>query len=476
MIDLSFLSNPDVQLYGGLGVTGALLGAAALTRPRFRPRADSYGTARFATRSEIRRAGLFRRQGIVVGYAHGRHLRVARQKHVLLVGPSGLGKSVMIEKTLRTYPESVICLAPKGTLETKTAGIRRHLGPVYRFDPVNGGDHISPWDLIRWGAGEVKDIQRVVSHLTYTEADMRTDAGLFYLSEAQEALWAMIPYLHYSRVAEASMGGLRKFMAVSGQEIRTRLRAMVAFGNPSPHPVVHEWAQQVIDKPMDTLDKIWTAARRWLMPWVDPVLAWNTHDTTIDLQAFQQAETPATLYLNISIEDIQNRLRSFVRLLLDLLSLRLCDRPEHDYRHDVLWVLDDMTELRRLEVVERLKVYLRGYGHQVLGGTQSFAQLWEWYGKYNPVFNNTATWVLFRPNDEQEASVIARKLGEMTVMEPASRVTSSRHGGSRSLGWQAHARDLMTPDELQYDLQADQVLVCMGGIRPMLVSRGPLAA
>jgi type IV secretory pathway TraG/TraD family ATPase VirD4 len=174
------------------------------------------------------------------------------------------------------------------------------------------------------------------------------------------------------------------------------------------------------------------------------------------------------------VEDIQGRLRSFTRMLLDLLSLRLCDRREADYQHDVLWVLDDMTELRYLAMIERLTAYLRGYGHLLLGGTQSFAQLWQWFGRFSGVLNNTAAWVLFRPNHYDEAKVIADNLGSMTVMEPADRVTQSAGGGSRSMGMQSHGRQLMTPDELRYDLGDDEVIVCVGGKRPMRVSRGPL--
>lgn len=462
-------------------VAGVLTAAAGLLAlgarsARARPSPSGRGTARWSTPREIQRSGVWRQDGPIVGYAHRRHLRLPRQKHLLMVGPAGSGKSIMMRKTLETYRGSVICLDLKGTLTEETAAIRAGMGQsVEVFDPVHGGAHLNPCDWIGWGTGtEVADIQRVVEHLTYTEANTRSDAGLYYLSEAQEALWALIPYLHYSRIEEPSLGGLRRFLSVSGTEIRGRIRDMLAFGQPTPHPVMDGWAKQVVAKSLDLLDKIWSAARRWLMAWVDPVLSWHTHETTIDWRTFQQSDTPATLYLRVSVEDLQGRLRAFTRLLLDLLSMRLCDRPEQAYRHDVLWVLDDMAELRYLPMIERLTAYLRGYGHLLLGGTQSFAQLWQWFGRFSGVLNNTAAWVLFRPNHYDEAHVIAQNLGEMTVVEPVIRVTRAMRGGSRSMGTQSHSRLLMTEDELRYDLTEDQVILCVGGHRPMLVSRGPL--
>jgi type IV secretory pathway TraG/TraD family ATPase VirD4 len=435
---------------------------------------DGYGSATFATKEDITAAGLFRREGVIVGHAHGHTLRAPRGKHFLFIGPSGSGKSVLIRKTLATYPESVICLAPKGTLQTDTARIRERYGPVYSFDPVHGGHHLNPFDLMPWGSGqEVSMIQRMVSHLTYTEADTRSDAGLYYLAESQESFWATIPYVHYSGVDEASLGGLRRFYSCSGAEIRTRIKSMLAFGQPSPHSVIHDWAEQMMGKPIDLLDKIWSASRRWLAPWVDPTLAWNMHDTTIDLNAFQQQPRPATLYLNIMVHDLQGRLRSTTRLLLDLISLFLCDRDEHAFRHDVLWVLDDMGELRYLEMVDRLHTYLRGYGHFLLGGVQSFKQLWQWYGRESAIFNNATTWVMFRPMDADEGETIAKHLGMMTVMEPVERMTRTARGGSRSVGLQSHARQLMTSQEIR-SIRDDQLIISVGGHPPILGERGPM--
>jgi type IV secretory pathway TraG/TraD family ATPase VirD4 len=239
------------------------------------------------------------------------------------------------------------------------------------------------------------------------------------------------------------------------------------------HPAVSSWARQMVDKSMDLLEKIWSAARRWLAPWIDPVLAWNTHDTTIDLDAFQQHDTPATLYLNVSVEDLQGRLRPIVRLLLDLLSLRLCDRPEHAYRHDVLWVLDDLPELHYLAFVDRLHAYLRGFGHLLLGGAQAFSQIDHWYGRDSALLNNARAWVAFPPMHHREAAFLSEKMGETTVMEPADRLTRSWGRRSRTSGLQSHRRLLMTPEEVQ-GLGEDQVLLFVRGHPTMLVGRGPL--
>src|SRR5688500_2346758 len=76
-------------LDGGAVVIGLVL-LLSLCRPQGASRA-SHGTARWATPAEVRRAGLYAPQGIVVG-RHGTQVLHSATGHVLLCGPTGSGK------------------------------------------------------------------------------------------------------------------------------------------------------------------------------------------------------------------------------------------------------------------------------------------------------------------------------------------------------------------------------------------------
>jgi type IV secretion system protein VirD4 len=129
-----------------VGSLGLLLGRGRRTTP------ESYGSARWSTRQEIRQAGLFQPKGVVLGRLGRRYLCDDSDRHVLLVGPTRGGKGVgIIIPTLLVWRESVIVLDPKdGENVDISADWRRGLGPVYAFTPMRSPQtRINVLDTIR---------------------------------------------------------------------------------------------------------------------------------------------------------------------------------------------------------------------------------------------------------------------------------------------------------------------------------------
>ena len=54
---------------------------------------NTYGSARFATYKEVKRAGMLGPEGIVLGMLGREYLRHAGEPHVLVVGSPGMGKA-----------------------------------------------------------------------------------------------------------------------------------------------------------------------------------------------------------------------------------------------------------------------------------------------------------------------------------------------------------------------------------------------
>src|SRR6202012_3742083 len=131
---------------------------------RARDRAvETYGSARWATPPEVRRAGLLGQDGVVLGRYGGSYLRHDGPEHVLCFAPTRSGKGVgLVIPNILTWPNSTIDHDIKGENFQLTSGWRARFGSVLLFDPTNPGSAAyNPLLEIRKGDFEVRDAQNI---------------------------------------------------------------------------------------------------------------------------------------------------------------------------------------------------------------------------------------------------------------------------------------------------------------------------
>ena len=155
-------------LWSGAGLSSlALLAPLALfLKPAKR---SLHGDARFASSSEIRKAGLTGKKGIIVGKRGSDYLMFDGPQHVLLSAPtrSGKGVSVVIPNLL-TWPESCVVLDIKRENWDITSAYRRKYGQrCYLFNPgaTDARTHrYNPLGYISEDAGKrIDDIQKIAN-------------------------------------------------------------------------------------------------------------------------------------------------------------------------------------------------------------------------------------------------------------------------------------------------------------------------
>jgi type IV secretion system protein VirD4 len=84
-----------------------------------------FGRAHFAGSFEIKRAGLFNRDGIILGKAYGKLLRLSGFESVLITAPTGSGKTISIAvPNLIEWQGSVVVNDLKGELYRLTSKYR----------------------------------------------------------------------------------------------------------------------------------------------------------------------------------------------------------------------------------------------------------------------------------------------------------------------------------------------------------------
>lgn len=471
------LGVPDVspwlstaQQYWWVGPTGLLaLGGSVLGMQWLRgsqtsryDQAHGYGSAHFASSRELRRAGLYRSTGLYVGRAYGRDLRGPRS-HVVVIGPSECGKTRSVGMAELEWPGSALVFDIKRQHYLLGADICRQRGKqVHCFEPrVRGSARLNPLDAVPFGEEEeIQAIQRVSDHVT--DPGMVTSASqgaLFYRGRTRGILEAAMLYVGNYQ-PPASFAKVRALMR--------DLPAILAAMRVTDHPIISSIAADLLGERLETRRSLWNGAMEYLRVFDDPILAYNTDATTVDLRTLQHGERPQVVYVCMTPDDAQGPLRLVPRLLLDQHIAHASERRDvTQFRWHELINLDDQYLLGYLAAADHTTAFYREHGLWLMSVFQSFSQL-SAYGSYAGLLDNSKTWVVFRPNHTASAKIISEKLGTTTVMD----THEARSPRGRTRTTVLHARDLMTPFEVEH-IPDYHAFVFVSGVAPLLAQQVP---
>lgn len=151
-------------IYGSFAIEAILLVYIAVWRARRNKAGDAYGTARWSTEKELKEAGLFAGEGIVIGQTvDGQLLQHNGPEHALVFAPPRSGKGVgLVIPTLLAWKGSVIVYDIKRENWEITAGFRKKFSHVLRFEPTSVSSvKFNPLLEIRKGDNEYRDAQNI---------------------------------------------------------------------------------------------------------------------------------------------------------------------------------------------------------------------------------------------------------------------------------------------------------------------------
>lgn len=200
-------------------------------------------------------------------------------------------------------------------------------------------------------------------------------------------------------------------------------------------------------------------------------------DTTFKPDELQLNEKPVSLYLCIQTSDTE-RMLPFVRLFLSCLSNRLCDTDAKPYKHNLLFVLDEFTELGYMETVYKKMSYARKFHINYMIICQSLKQLEDekCYGKTktSAILANTFILDVKQVSDLDTAKFISERLGKKTVKfdtkshNTSTKITSVNEGGSASEHYQG--REMMQANEIM-EMPCDEEILIIAGKHPARVKK-----
>jgi len=393
-----------------------LVFAVRTHRPAVRPMgADQWGKLR-----EMKRAGLLKAGGTVVGRYRGRLLTYGGPEHQLVVGASRSGKGVgHVIPTLLTWPGSALVYDIKGELWEATAGFRSKFSHCIRFNPTHPRSaRYNPLLEIRKGANEIRDTQNIVEMLV--NPDGSKEQLDVWDQHASQLLVALILHVNYTEpddrkhlgvVRERLLDWPRTFKDMI--ELPHRLSRVT--GKPEPHPEVARVASDLMRQAPRFAAGVKATALGHLALYADEIVCRNVSVSDCMAGDLVCAENPVTWYLQSPPSDLP-RLRPLMRVLFNQISRALLERLDADNRgrpkrHRLLMELDEFATLGRLDFFTTNLRQMAGYGLKAHIVVQSFNDLVERYGPHQSIIDNCHVISVFACADTLTAERVSKMTG-----------------------------------------------------------------
>ena len=381
---------------------------------------------------------------IVLGAWNGRPLRERTLQPVLVIGPTGSGKTTttVLPTLFAGWRESAVVWDFKGAMAGDSGAARERFGDVIVLDLARpGGPRYNPLMAVRPGPHLVPDCQHAARILTEGEKEGHwRNAAFSYLTGV------FVYLLTAAADSEKSLAGARRHILLGDDGLTLMLAEGV-------HPTARRAAQELWDKsvaadaePSDEDGKKDTPARKGgrggavdkslhyrksvyvtasvlLAEFEDSVLEAQTAASDFSISDLVAGERPVTLYIVARPMDARRLRRVFTLILTQMIDFLTVDRSLADDGRARCWrllvALDEFLQFRMPEAAEWIR-YVREYGIRLLLLAQSLGEVEERYGK--GLTANTRL-IVFRPNSSDEAERISRMVGE-AIEEVPTRSTS----------------------------------------------------
>jgi type IV secretion system protein VirD4 len=442
-------------------------------------RRSLHGNARWATRQEVRSAGLLATHGVILGKLGTDFLMMDEPKFVMLCAPTRSGKGVgTIIPNLLNFADSVIVVDIKGENFEVTSGFRAaHGQQVFRFAPFD---------------------ERFETHccnpLSYVNRDRR-----FVVGDLQGKGYMLYPRRDgtegfFNDQARNLFVGISLYCIESGLPLTIGEVLRRSHGDGRPR----EFWQTVVDERLtadrleelsedclnalrqfvsnsdNTLTSILSTFNAPLGIFANPMVDAATSRDDFDLRDVRRRRM--SIYVVVPpnrLDDAALLVNLFFSIAIDENTRKL---PEQDQTLNVkcLLVLDEFPALGRVDKYVKAIGYIAGYGLRVLTIAQSQAQLQDdrLYGDEGTrtLVANHLVQIFYAPREQKDAQEYSEVLGYAT--EPGISKGTSRGAKSftRSENISEQKRALMLPQELR-EMGAERVIVLSDNCKPIFAEK-----
>jgi type IV secretion system protein VirD4 len=311
----------------------------------------------------------------------GRRLRARDSRHLVVVGSTRSGKGVgVIIPNLLDWRGAALVIDVKGEAHAATAGWRATVGPVFRFAPfrADGRSHrINPLEFVsrdpRFQPAELQKLAAFLLPYPLRESPFWTDTarGLFVGIAAHVLEGKAFD-------GRRTLGTVYDLFSVKGgftEYVADLIEKDVGLSD-----VARRGLQEYLNIRSDkTQGSVVTQVTNALRVLQNPLFrnATAASDVTLD----DLMRKPATLYIEMSVTEIDELAAPFLRLLLQ----QLIDAVEREKGLKgggrLQLVLDEFERIGKLDVIVNNFPYISGFGVQIVAILQNLSKLFDVYGQ-----------------------------------------------------------------------------------------------
>ena len=450
------LNIPILALSGGAALLAGLIPLIAYVQSLIVKR-ELYGSARFATASEVKKSGLYKEGGhkILVGKNKKKYLYYQGDLHPFLAAPTGSGKGVgYVIPNLLNWTGSVVVTDMKKEAWNATSGYRYSVlkQPCYFFDPLNEDKQtcrINPFSYVRMGSDHVVGDIRTIADALVVDADggegnqwsafarkLFTSISLLVLEAGTQLGW------------KKTIGQV--YRIINSEDDLTKVITDAIKKAEEKRPLSDECKGALlafVRQPEKQREGTITTLDGALQLWQSPLVDIATSASDVDFNTFRVK--PQSLYLVSNNSDLR-KLRSLFKLVFQtLITVNSMKTKQEDstLQTPLLLLMDEFLSLGKMPHIVHAMSYVRGYGIRLAPVLQSPSQLVSVYGQADTdaFLENTDVRIVFRPKAES-AKKISEMLGTETVKQKSF---SKSRGSSKSVNTSDQSRALLLPQELR---------------------------
>lgn len=422
-----------------------------------------HGSAHWATQSDIKKAGLRSKEGIMLGQDEHGFLIASGFEHALLFAPTGSGKGVgFVIPNLLFWNHSVIVHDIKLENYELTSGWRQKTQQVYVWSPANPDGYTHCYNPIDWVSNKpgqmVDDVQKI-GNLIIPKRE-------FWENEARTLFVGIVLYLVAAPNRVQSFGEVVRTLR-SDDCVYNLAVVLDTMGN-DIHPVAYMNLAAFLQKADKERSGVISTLNSGLELWANPLI--DTATATSDFSFMEMKKQLTTVFVGLTpdnLKRLQPLMQVFYQQATEFMSRKIPDKSEP---FGVMFMMDEFPSLGKMEQFQIGIAYFRGYRVRlflIIQDTQQLKGTYEDSGM-NSFLSNSKYRITYAANNYETANMISQLCGNKTV-ETVSNTKPKffdLNPGARSQNVSKAQRALLLPQEV-IGLPRDEQIILIESTPPV---------